>query len=83
MIDILFDTEQIIEQKREEFLGNSQGRLRDLLERIWTDKFKWGKTFTCCKVGMYDDLKEELENMGFYVFSEMRYGEIMFCISWK
>jgi hypothetical protein len=83
MVDVLFETEQMIEQKRNEFLGDSRGRMRDVLLRIWNDKFKWGKSFTCCKPGIYDDLKEELEEMGFYVFNEMHYGEIMFCISWK
>jgi hypothetical protein len=83
MIDILLETEHMIDLKREEFLANSRGRLREILERIWNDKFKWGKNITCCKMGMYDDLKEELEDMGFFVFNEMRYGERMLCISWR
>ncbi len=83
MLDIIFETEQILEQKRSEFLGDSKGRLRELLERIWIDKFKWGKSQTCCKMGMYDDLKEALEEMGFFVYHEMRYGQMMFCIQWK
>jgi hypothetical protein len=83
MIDILLNAEQLMDQKRNEFLGDSDGRLREVLERIWVDKFKWGKTITCCKLGMYDDLKVELEERGFFVFSEMRYGEVMLCISLK
>ena len=83
MIDVLFETEQIMEQKRDEFLGGTKGRLREVLERIWNDKFKWGRTFTSCKRGMYDDLRDELEKLGFFVFHEMHYGEVMFCISWK
>lgn len=83
MVDVLFETEQLIEQKRDEFLGNAKGRLREVLERIWIDKFKWGKNMTCCKMGMFDDLQEEFEERGFYVTHERRYGEIMMCISWK
>lgn len=83
MLDILYEVEQLIELKRIEFLGGTKGRLREVLERIWVDKLKWGKTLTCCKKGLYDDLKPELEDMGFYTFYEMRYGETMFCISWK
>jgi hypothetical protein len=83
MLDILFEAEQLLTMKREQFLGNSKGRLREVLERIWIDKFKWGKMNTCCRLGMYDDLKEELESLGFYVYYEMYYGEKMFCISLK
>lgn len=83
MVDVLYETEQIIEKKRDEFLGASRGRLREVLERVWNDKFKWGKSFTCCRAGIYDDLQEELEDLGFYVFREMHYGEVMFCISWR
>ncbi len=83
MVDVLFETEQILEMKKREFLGDTQGRLRELLERVWIDKFKWGKSFTSCKLGIYDDLQEQLENLGFYVFHEMHYGEMMFCMTWK
>jgi hypothetical protein len=81
MIDILYEAEHLMLQKREEFLGNAKGRLREILERIWVDKFKWGKSITTCKKGIYDDLKEELEELGFFVYSEMRYGEVMFCVA--
>jgi hypothetical protein len=80
---VLYEAEQILFKKREEFLGDSKGRLREILERIWVDKFKWGKLLTCCRLGMYDDLKEDLENLGFYVFYETYYGEKMLCISLK
>lgn len=83
MLEIIIETEQFMEQKRAEFLGGSKGRLRELLERIWTDKFKWGKNYTCCRLGMYDDLKGTLEEMGFFVYHEMRYGQMMLCIQWK
>ena len=81
MNNILFEAEQILVKKREEFLGDTKGRLREILERVWVDKFKWGKLITSCRLGMYDDLKEELEELGFYVFYETYYGEKMFCIS--
>jgi len=83
MLDILFETEQYIEQKHSQFLGGTKGRMRELLERVWIDKLKWGKTYSCCRMGLYDDLKDELEEMGFYIFYEIRYGEKMFCVSWK
>jgi hypothetical protein len=83
MYKTLYETEILISHKKEEFLGNTGGRMRELLDRIWTDKFKWGKQVSSCKMGMYDDLKEELEELGFQVFYDQCYGEKMFCISLK
>lgn len=81
MRKILYDAELMMTLKKSEFLGNSNGRLREVLERLWVDKFKWGKQTSCCKVGVYDDLKEKLEELGFQVFYDTCYGERMFCIS--
>jgi hypothetical protein len=81
MQKILYEAELMMTLKKSEFLGNNNGRLREVLERLWIDKFKWGKQISCFKVGMYDDLIEKLEELGFHVFYDTYYGERMFCVS--
>ena len=82
MVNILQNTERFLKEQREEFIKGSEGKLRILLESIWSEyiMYKNKEVTFPLDTNIYE---EEFIKRGFECKVGSKWGQATFVVSWK
>lgn len=70
-------------EKYIEFIGNATGKLKYILDGIWSQNFKYDKKFVHYEHGSIDKYIPELKQRGFEIGTGVSWGRPTTYVSWE